>query len=85
MRTESWTNFMTAGMALLIVGGIAQAQMTTADIAGSVHDAQGLAVTAAHVEAVNQRTGQKFAAEANSLGEYLPRLPATRSGSKCVV
>jgi hypothetical protein len=49
------------------------AQLISADVAGSVQDQQGLAVTGVRITALNERTGQRFTTESNPLGEYLLR------------
>jgi carboxypeptidase family protein/TonB-dependent receptor-like protein len=54
-------------------GATAIAQLTTADIAGSVRDPQGLSVASAHVSAVNRKTDQRFSTETNAQGGFLLR------------
>ncbi|HWB98702.1 MAG TPA: TonB-dependent receptor, partial [Bryobacteraceae bacterium] len=73
MRTYLSKACQAAAAVLLFCAGTALAQLTNADIAGSVRDPQGLPVAGARVEAVNQKTGQRFATESNTLGEYLLR------------
>ncbi|MBI1897228.1 MAG: TonB-dependent receptor [Acidobacteria bacterium] len=50
---------------LFLVPSGAPAQLTSADIAGSVQDAQGLAVAGTRLQAINEKTGQHFATQTN--------------------
>jgi hypothetical protein len=52
---------------------IAPAQITTAELTGSVRDSQGLAVVAAQIALTNESTGQVFTASSNEVGEFLLR------------
>ncbi|MCL4850923.1 MAG: carboxypeptidase regulatory-like domain-containing protein, partial [Bryobacteraceae bacterium] len=53
--------------------GTALGQLTTAEIAGSVRDSQGLAVPSAMVNVTNQGTGQQFTAAMQETGDFLLR------------
>src|SRR5260370_28348105 len=68
------TNLHNGILTVLLSTSVMMAQLITADIAGSVRDPQGLPVANVRVEALNQRTGQRFATETNSQGEYLIRI-----------
>src|SRR5437867_2902065 len=51
-------------------GGVAQAQVTTATIYGTVTDPSGAAIPSAPVVAVNELTGATTSTQSNSSGEF---------------
>jgi hypothetical protein len=72
MRSNLW-KYSPAAILLIFAASGGLAQMTTAEIAGSIRDPQALAMPAVPISAVNQKTGQRFAGETNNLGEFLLR------------
>jgi len=62
---------------------ISPAQFTTAEVAGSVSDSQGLVVAGVKVLLFHESTGQRFNTTSNEVGEYLVRsLPVGRYSMK---
>ncbi len=64
-------------LALLLIAGISQAQITSGDLAGTVKDPSGAVVPNATVTAVNEDTKIIYKTTANSAGEiHIGNLPA---------
>src|SRR5712692_10453789 len=59
------------GLVLLLCGSVARGQMNSAEISGSVRDVSGGLLPRGTIVAQQVEAGQKFAAVANSSGEYL--------------
>ena len=55
---------------LLVVAGMASAQVTTGTLVGIVKDATGAAIANTPVTAVNEETGVVYSGKTNSAGEY---------------
>ena len=58
-------------LALTLPLGVSYAQLTTAQISGTISDSQGLAVSGAAVGLRNEATGERFRFSANELGAYV--------------
>ena len=65
--------------ALLLCSGLASAQLTSGNLAGSVKDSSGASVGNASISAVSQSTGVTITTKSNAAGDFLIQnlLPAT--------
>jgi Carboxypeptidase regulatory-like domain/TonB dependent receptor len=79
--TLRWCNPLAIFLAVVFLGFSANAQVTTADVVGTVHDPTGAVVAGANVEAKNLSTGLTRNTQTGASGDYVINLlpPGTYS------